>query len=450
MSAATVNRLNPTQVELEISIQSDELEAAQERAFRELSRNAKIPGFRPGKAPRKVFEAQYGIEGINERAMEAIARDAYSKAVRENDLEPVEPPDLELLPLEAGQPLRLRATVEVRPTIELHDYKGVPLTAPAAQVTDADVDHALESLRNDSATLTPVDRPIELGDVATLDYDGTIDGEPFEGGKGEKHPAEMREADFIPGFVAGVVGMRTGETKLVEATFPDDYSKKDLAGKKAQFTVTAHEVNARELPNIDDDFAKRFTRDENSAKNANLATLKQEIRQRLEAAAKGKIRRALTTIMIDRLMEKHNFALPAAMVDRETAALTAEAQSYVGRAGLDWNEYLKQQNRTEADLQQEYRKEAERRVKSTLLLEAIAKAEKIEATQKDMENEIAALSRQYGQPPQAIVEMLRPNHVALVDGIVRSKTIEWLLDHANITEGPLAEPGKLEPGAHAT
>jgi trigger factor len=430
VTAATVKRLDPTQVELEISISQEELDAARERAFKQLVRNVRIPGFRPGKAPRKVFEAQYGPEVISERAMDALVPEAYNRALRENDLQPIEEPQMELLPEEEGQPLRLRATVNVRPDITLGEYKGIPLSGPSSAISDADLERSLDALRHESATHVPVERPVALGDVATLDYEGRIDGVPFEGGKADGQATEILADRFIPGFAQGIVGMSAGESKDVEAVFPEDYSNKELAGKTAVFSITVHDVKIPEYPELDDEFAKRFD------PKADMATLREDLRTRLAASAKMRGRRVLAGTLVDELLARHDFPLPPLMVEREAASLLEEAKSYVARAGMTWEDYLTQQDRTEEAVLTEYGSEAQKRVKSSLLLEAIAKAEKIEATSKDIESEIASLSRQYGQPREAIIEMLRPNFPALVNGIVRSKTVDFLLDQAQITETP--------------
>ena len=429
MSAATVKHLDPTHVELEISISNEELDAARERAFRELVRNVRIPGFRPGKAPRKIFEAQYGKAGIQERAMEAVVPTVYTKALQDNALEPVDRPEMELLPDEEGQPVRVRATVYVRPQFELKEYKGIALTGEATAVSDGDVERALEELRKEAGTLVPVDRPVELGDVPTIDYEGKIDGVPFDGGKAEGQATEILENRFIPGFATGIAGMRAGETKDVEAHFPADYGNAELAGKTAIFTVTVHENKFAELADLDDEFAKRF-----GGPDATLGTLRDDLRNRLEASARQKQRRALTGPLVDELLAAHDFALPAVLVDREIESLLNEAKGYVERAGLEWDDYLKKQDKDEDALRTEYRVEAEKRVKSSLLLEAIAKAQSITATNADIEAEVRQLGRHYQQPREAILEMVRSNIGALVDGIVRTKTIEYLLDNAKITE----------------
>jgi trigger factor len=440
VTAATVKRLDPTSVELEIAISNEELEAARDRAFRDLVRNVRIPGFRPGKAPRKVFENAYGAEIISERAMEAVVPDAYSRALREHDLEPVEQPQMEMLPKEAdGDPIRLRATVSVRPEIVLGAYKGLELESPPITVTDEDVAATLAALRKDSGTLVPVDRPVAFGDTPTLDYEGKIDGVPFEGGTATGAPTEMLADRFIPGFGDGIVGMSAGETKDVEARFPDDYGNAELAGKTAVFTVRVLENKATELPEVDDEFAQRF------GETVTAASLPELIRERLRGQRQMSARRALSGPLVEKLRAMHEVALPAVMVDREAAHLFDEAKGYVERAGIAWPTYLEEQKKSEDELRAEYRTEAEQRVKTTLLLEAIAKAENISADDADIEAEIASLGRQYGQPREAILEMLRPNFGALVDGIVRTKTLEFLLDNAKITEvAPAATPALAE------
>jgi len=429
VSAATVKHIDPTQVELEISIGEAELAAARERAFRELVKNVRIPGFRPGKAPRKIFEAQYGTAAIEERAMDAVVPSAYSKALADNDLEPVDKPEMELLPEEEGQPLRLRATVYVRPNFALPEYKGVALSGSSTAVEDADVDAAIERLQKDAAALVPVDRPVALGDTPTIDYLGTIDGVPFDGGAADQQPTEIDAARFIPGFADGIVGMTAGESRDVEARFPDDYSNTELAGKTAVFAVKVHDNKVAELPPLDDEFARRVAGDQ-----ATLAGLRDDMRKRIETHRRAGQRRELSGQLIEKLLSQTEVPLPAVLVDRELEHLFNEAKGYVEQAGVEWAKYLEDQGKTEAQLRDEYRAEAEKRVRTSLLIEAVAKAEKIAATEGDVEAEIAQLSRQYRQPREAILEMLRPNLNALLDGIVRTKTMEFLLDHAEVTE----------------
>ena len=430
---ATLKQLDPTRVELEIAIPPEDLEAARGVAFRELAKNAKVPGFRPGHIPRAVFEKHYGRAAIEERALDDVVPRAYSKALEEHDLYPLANPDLEFLPAEGedGQ-LKLKAVVTVRPEIALGDYKGIELTEESQTAADEDVERSMETIRRDAATLMPVSRAVQLGDVATLDYEGKVDGEPFEGGKAEQAPTEIEEGRFVPGFIEGIIGMQAGETKDNPVTFPADYPNADLAGKDAVFTVTVHETKERELPELNDDLAARIT-----GRPMTLLELKIDLRRRLDSIAAQKARRAMTVELIEKLLAAHDFPLPAVLIEREIDALVEDARNYVARAGREWSDYLTESGKTEDEIRDGFREEAERRVKTSLLLSAIAKAEGIEATEADVDHELDALAEQYRQPKEKIMELLRPNLGSLIAGIVRTKTIDALIDAAKIV--PAAE-----------
>ena len=429
LTASTLKRLAPTQVELEIPITPEELAAAQDRAFRHLVQHARVPGFRKGKVPRKIFEAQYGTSSITERAFEEVVPAAYTRAIREYDLDPVDQPDVELLPQEEGLPLRLKATVAVRPEIELKDYRGIELGPRKETAEDAEVDETIERLRADAATLVPVERPIKLGDFATLDYTGSIDGTPFEGGAATQALTEIVDGRFIPGFVEGIIGMQAGESKSVTAHFPEGYPQAGLAGKEAVFAVTCHDVKERELPAVDDDFAKRYD-------SENLEELRKNLRVRLDAQAASGAREGRTAELVDKLIEMHDFPVPEVMIEREIDSLVGDAKETAARFGMSWEGYLAAGNSSEEALRTEFRAEAERRVKGTLLVEAIGKSEKIVATPGDIDGELTDLSRRYGQPKDAIRKLLRTKMDSVTDGIVRSKTIDFLLANATTAAAP--------------
>jgi trigger factor len=410
---STLTQLAPTQVALEFSITDAELAAAEERAFRRLVKNVRLPGFRKGKVPRKIFEQTYGTSTLTSEAVDEVVPDLYAKAVREHDLEPVERPQIEVLEEADGRPTKLKATVEIRPAIALQQYKGVTVARPPIAVTDADVEESLTALAKERATLVPVDRPARMGDVVTVDYEGAIDGTPFEGGRGQGEVMELVEGRFVPGFAAGIAAMAAGETKQVEARFPDAYPVAELAGKNALFTVTLHDVKELELPAIDDEFAKAVS------PNQTAEALRQDLRQRLEAVAAGRSRRAIGNAIMAELLAKHDFPLPPSLVDNELTHLVADVAA---GGGSD--------KKSEAELREELRTEAESRVKAGLLIQAIAKAENISATPADMAAELQALARRYGQPADRIRKALGNNVLSLMDGIVRNKTLDLLVDNA--------------------
>jgi trigger factor len=424
MTSSTLTRLAPTQVELEIPISRDELAAAEDRAFRKLVRNVKLPGFRVGKVPRRVFEQTYGSHTIASQAVEDVVPEAYAKAVREHDLDPVDRPKMEVVREEDGRPACIKATVEVRPEIELGEYKGLDVESEPIAITDEDVEKSLVTLARERATLVPVERPAAIGDIVTLDYEGTIDGEPFEGGSSKGETIELEEGRFIPGFASGIAGMNAGESGALEATFPDEYPEKQLAGKTASFAVTLHEVKTLELPEIDDDFAGSIS------EGKSLDELRADVRTRLEAIAKSRERRAIGNAVLDRLMEAHDFPLPETLVERELAQMLADA----GPSDKG--------DKSEGQLRAELRPAAEARVKGSLLIEAIAKEQHITATPADLAEELAALSRQYGQPVDRIRRALGNNVLSLMDGIVRTKTLDFLIDNADVQNKVTSDLGQ--------
>jgi trigger factor len=283
-------------------------------------------------------------------------------------------------------------------------------------VADEDVERSLEALARERATLVPVDRAARLGDVVTVDYAGVVDGEPFEGGRAEGETIELSEGRFVPGFAAGIAGMATGETKQVEAHFPEGYPAQALAGKPAIFTVTLHDVKEVELPPVDDDFAKAVS------SNETVIALREDIRRRLEAVATGRARRYVGNAIVGQLIASHDFPLPASLVESELDHLVEEAAS---ASPLD--------EKGKEELRQSQRGEAETRVKASLLIQAISKAENITATPADIAAEVEALARRYGQPADRIRQALGSNLLSLIDGIVRNKTLDLLIDNAVVT-----------------
>lgn len=428
MTDSTLTKLSPTQVELSIAISPEEMRDAEDRAFRRLVKKAKLPGFRPGKAPRKIFEQAYGTETISHEAMEDVVPAVYAKAVREHEIEPVDRPHMELLPGEKGAPPKLKAVVDIRPHIELGDYKKLKLKRTPANVTDEEVEHSLQTLARERATLVPAEREARLGDVVTIDYEGKVDGVAFDGGAAKGQTTELIEGRFIPGFATGIAGMKSGETKAVGATFPEQYQQPDLAGKTATFTITLHEVKEFELPALDDEFAKAVS------ENQTLEELHADVRKRLEAVAEARARRDLGNQAVEEVLKIHDFPLPEILVEREIENMLGDAASMAARMGISFEDYLKTAKKTEEELRAGYRPEAERRVKATLVLEAIGKAEKVTATPADIKDELQSLARQYGQPVDRVRQALGNNVLPLMEGIVRTKTVEFLVEHAVIEE----------------
>jgi trigger factor len=448
--SATLKQLDATRVELEIPIAEKDLEVARNRAFHELSKRAKIPGFRPGKVPRGIFEQHYGRGMIEERALDEVVPRAYSQAIEELDLYPLANPDIELLPAEReGEPVRVKATVTVRPEITLGEYKGIEIAQQRDTATDEEVEESLAALRRDAAILVPVDRGLRLGDVATLDYEGRVGGEPFEGGKAEQQATEIEAGRFVPGFVDAILGLKAGESKTFDVTFPEDFPKKELAGKPVTFTVRVHEVKERELAPLDDAFAERV-----AGRPMTLLELKVDLRRRLDALAAAKARRAMGAEVVEKLLAAHDFPLPAVLVEHEMDALLGDYRHWVERNAPDpepagdeaaagartWAAALAEMGKAETEVRESFRAEAERRVKTSLLLGAIARAEGLSATREDIEHELEHVAAQYGQPKERMLELLAPNLGSIAAGIVRNKTIDLLLAAARPVAATRTEP----------
>jgi len=434
---ATVRQLAPTEVELDIEVSPSDFAQAQDRAYHKLSSRYKLPGFRTGHVPRKIFEQHVGRESIESQALEDLVPEVYAKAIREHQLEPVDRPHFDLDRSDAALGVRIKAKVAVRPEIALGQYKGIAVNRAAVVVTGEEVEHSINALRKRAATLVPVeDRGIQDGDVVTMDYTGRIDGEPFEGGSASNHTTEITEERFVPGFAEQLHGARAGEHREVKVTFPGDYRATELAGKDAVFDVTIHEIKHAVLPELDDEFVKQVSEHET------VAALRDDVRRRLEAVAQARVNEDVQRQVLDAVVSGHTIPLPDVLVDREIDSLISDAKSYMQRIGRPWEEYLAAKNTDEGGLRAEYREEAARRVKTALLLEEIAKQEKVEVTTADVEQELDEMARAYGQSRETLIELLRKTSgfAPIIDTVSRRKTLDLLVEHAGITEVAAVAP----------
>ncbi|MGC8485377.1 MAG: trigger factor [Candidatus Baltobacteraceae bacterium] len=430
MTTSTLTRLDATSVEIVIPVLPDALERAREVAFRRLSKNARIPGFRKGHIPRRVFEQTYGTAGIESEAMEELVPELYGSALREHALAPVARPKLEMLPGLENEPMRVKARVEVRPTLELGTYAGLSVSVPQRTVSDEEVARTLEGLARDRGTLVPVDRPAALGDIVTIDFIGRIDGTPFEGGSAEGQVAELLEDRFIPGFATGIAGMKAGERREIETQFPEAYHASELAGKSAVFEVVLHDVKQLEMPTLDDAFAAEVS------DFATIDELRAEVRKRLEGIAAARERREIGNALMEQLVNAHDIPVPPSLLLAEREQLLEEARRMAQEQGVEYPEYLASIGKTEEELRDELTGDAERRVKGTLLIEAIADAEGIEASPAEIQGELALLARRYGQPIDRVRAALAENMQSVYDGIIRNKTLEFLIDKAQRVAAP--------------
>ncbi len=404
---------------LTFTIAQAEIQKGLTTAFNKVKGNLNVPGFRKGKVSRQVFNRMYGEEALYEDALNAVLPEAYEAAVKEAGIDPVAQPKIDVDSMEKGQDWVIKAEVTVKPEVKLGDYKDLTVEKQDREVTEEDVDARIKREQEAQAELViKEDEAAENGDTVVIDFEGFLGEETFEGGKGENYSLELGSNSFIPGFEEQLVGTKAGDSKDVTVTFPEDYQAEDLAGKEAVFKVTVHEVKAKELPELDDEFAKDV---DDSVES--LAELKEKYRAELTETKEKAAEDAKDEAAIRQAVENAEIVeLPHSMVHDEVHRSMDEFLNNMQRQGISPEMYYQLTGSTEADLHTQFEGEAETRVKTNLVIEAIAKAEGLEATEEDIENEIKELSEAYNMPVDQIKRVLTED--MLKHDITMKKAVE--------------------------
>lgn len=404
---------------LTFTIAQAEIQKGLTTAFNKVKGNLNVPGFRKGKVSRQVFNRMYGEEALYEDALNAVLPEAYEAAVKEAGIDPVAQPKIDVDSMEKGQDWVIKAEVTVKPEVKLGDYKELTVEKQDREVTEEDVDARIKREQEAQAELViKEDEAAENGDTVVIDFEGFLGEETFEGGKGENYSLELGSNSFIPGFEEQLVGTKAGDSKDVTVTFPEDYQAEDLAGKEAVFKVTVHEVKAKELPELDDEFAKDV---DDSVES--LAELKENYRAELTETKEKAAEDAKDEAAIRQAVENAEIVeLPHSMVHDEVHRSMDEFLNNMQRQGISPEMYYQLTGSTEADLHTQFEGEAETRVKTNLVIEAIAKAEGLEATEEDIENEIKELSEAYNMPVDQIKRVLTED--MLKHDITMKKAVE--------------------------
>ena len=404
---------------LTFTIAQAEIQKGLTTAFNKVKGNLNVPGFRKGKVSRQVFNRMYGEEALYEDALNAVLPEAYEAAVKEAGIDPVAQPKIDVDSMEKGQDWVIKAEVTVKPEVKLGDYKELTVEKQDREVTEEDVDARIKREQEAQAELViKEDEAAENGDTVVIDFEGFLGEETFEGGKGENYSLELGSNSFIPGFEGQLVGTKAGDSKDVTVTFPEDYQAEDLAGKEAVFKVTVHEVKAKELPELDDEFAKDV---DDSVES--LAELKEKYRAELTETKEKAAEDAKDEAAIRQAVENAEIVeLPHSMVHDEVHRSMDEFLNNMQRQGISPEMYYQLTGSTEADLHTQFEGEAETRVKTNLVIEAIAKAEGLEATEEDIENEIKELSEAYNMPVDQIKRVLTED--MLKHDITMKKAVE--------------------------
>ena len=399
---ATFEKTATNEGVLTFSIPQEEIQQGLTIAFNKVKGNLNVPGFRKGKVTRQVFNRMFGEEALYEDALNAVLPKAYDAAVAEAGLDVVAQPKIDVKSMEKGQDWVITAEVTVKPEVKLGEYKNLTVAKQEREVTDADVEERLNQKRNQQAELVVVEEPAKEGDTVVIDFEGFKDGVAFEGGKGENYSLELGSGSFIPGFEDQLVGAKAGDDVEVKVTFPEDYQAEDLAGKEAIFKVKVHEVKEKELPALDDEFAKDVDDEVET-----LDELKAKIREELTATKASQAQEAVHDEALRKAVENAEVVeLPQVMVHDEVHRAMDEFLNNMQRQGISPEMYYQLTNSTEADLHKQFEQDAELRVKTNLVIEAIVKAENLEATEEEIEKEIAELAETYNMPVDQVKRLL--------------------------------------------
>lgn len=405
MSLKSMNKPTGNQVELEISIDKESFEKAVSAAYRKNVGKMNIPGFRKGKAPRSIIEKMYGKGVFYDDALNALIPDAFESALAESGEKPVGQPEFEVVSIE--DEVVVKASFPVKPDVALRQYKGFEIDRTVSPVTDDEVDSEIAQVRSrNSRTVDITDRAAAEGDIAVIDYEGSIDGVPFDGGKGEKYNLTLGSGQFIPGFEGQIVGHNAGDAFDVCVTFPEDYHAKELAGKEAVFKTVLHEIKFNELPELDDDFAKDVS--EFDTFDEYKADVKAKITERHNKTADSEVEEKL----IDALIENLEADIPEAMFVSETENQLRDYDNRLRMQGLDLGTYLKYTGLDLDKMREQFRPRAERQVKTRLALEKIAQLENIEVTEEDTEAEIKKIAEMYNMEAEKVREQISPDMLA--------------------------------------
>ena len=434
----TYEKVSGNKAKLSFTIPAEQFAEALHQAFLKLRKQINVPGFRRGKAPRKMIETLYGESIFYDDAFEILFPDAYRAAIKEYDLKPVDQPQIDLDEIGTGKDLKFHLEVFVRPDVTLGDYKGLSVEADLQKLTDEMVDARIEEDRNKaSRTIDVEDRPVQEGDTVNLDYAGSVDGVPFAGGTAAGQTLTIGSHQFIPGFEEQMIGMKLGEEKDLNVRFPDEYHAEELKGKDAVFHVKVNGIQVTEKPELDDDFAADISEfDTFKAYRENIVS---ELTKQIEKNNDIAIENAL----VEKAAENAQMDIPTAMIEDQAEYQVREMGMRMSYQGLRMEDYLKYTGQTMEDLKKMYMPEAEKRVRTELVIEAIRKAEKIEPTEKDIEKEIAEQAERMGQDVETFRKNLTDEQKEyLKDSAAIRMVLDLLKKDAKVTEKKDAEPAE--------
>lgn len=426
MKATFISRDKNT-VKFTMEFTAEEFEQAQIKAYQEAKNQFEIPGFRKGKAPRSIIEKHYGEGVFFEDAIDALFRQFYGNALADLNLEVIDSPAAEFSKIAKGEGFTVTITVECFPIVEVKDYKGVEVEKVVQEVKDEDVENELKAVQKRNARMILVERPAKEGDTVLFDYAGFVGDEQFEGGTAERQELVLGSGMFIPGFEEQLIGTTPGEKVDVKVTFPEEYHAEELAGKEAVFHCLVHEIKEEQFPELDDEFAKDVSEYDT------LEELKNANRERLEAYAKTSAENQMKDAAILKVVEANDVEIPRAMVEDEIDRMIGELNQQLRYQGITIDKYLEFTGKSMADFREEVRPEAEKAVKTRIILMGIVEAEKIEVSAEEMEKELELMAAQYQMTADKIKEMIGVENLTFLQKDLQvRKAIDFIYDNAKI------------------
>ncbi|MCY0893748.1 MAG: trigger factor [Acidibacillus sp.] len=413
---------------LEVEVGQEQVKHALDEAFKKVVKRVNLPGFRKGKVPRRIFETRFGVESLYQDALDVLLPEAYSNAVVEAKLEPVDRPQIDIVQMESGKPLLFKATVTVKPEVQLGDYKSVTYEDKDFVLSQERIDEELTKVRSGHAELQVVeDGSVESGDMIVMDFKGYVDGEAFEGGEAENYQLEIGTNTFVPGFEDQLIGAKVDEERTLTVTFPEDYHVKSLASKEAKFDVVIHDIKRKVLPELDDEFAKDISEFET------FEDFKADLIKNLEHELEHEHEHYVQDAIVQAVVEQAIIDIPAVMFDQEIDSEVKEFESRLSQQGIPLDAYQEFTGTTTEELREQFREDAQNRVKTSLVLDAIAKAENIQVTEEDLQAELQKFAESTGLDVARVVQLLQsrdPGLMALRSQIFSRKTVEFLVEHS--------------------
>lgn len=420
-----MERIETNVIKFEVKVEAKEFQAALNKSYNKNAKNFNIPGFRKGKVPMAIVKQQYGIEVLLEDAVNFAIDASYPKLLKENNINPVDYPQIEVVTAEEGKDFVYTAQITVYPEVKLGEYKGLKIEKPSFEVTEEEVNAKLKELQEKNSRVEVKEEgTVENGDIAVIDFKGFVDGVAFEGGEGSDYPLEIGSGSFIDNFETQIIGAKSGENVEVNVTFPESYGKEELNGKAAKFEVTVKEIKAKELPALDDEFAKEVSEFDT------LDQMKEDIKKNLTEANATKSEKEYEDAVINAVVENATIEVPAIMIEKEIDIMVKNLESRLSQQGLTLEQYFQFTGTDAVKMREQMKENAERKVRTDLVLEAVELAEKIEVSEEEIRAKAEEVAKMYAADDASMVELLVKNQrVALEVDVKTGKSIDFLLEN---------------------